>query len=96
MPNSIERNAVVWDFISTSSEKHGAAIGESLGPEAVAGHLIGEFADAVLVDHFDVQLDTVEKIISEVAQDQPDIIGLSIKIGALEQTDQIIQELDQI
>ncbi|EKD65695.1 MAG: hypothetical protein ACD_50C00014G0005, partial [uncultured bacterium] len=55
---------VKWDFISTFSHKHGATVGESLGPEAIAGHLIGENGEGVKVDHFDMQLDPLEKIMS--------------------------------
>lgn len=87
---------VKWDLISTFSHKHGAAVGESLGPEAIAGHLIGENRDGVKVDHYDMQLDPLEKIISNVSLNKPDIIGLSVKIGALEQTDQIINAINSI
>src|SRR5258708_40325777 len=77
---------ITWDFISTVSHKHGAAIGESLGPEAIAGHLIGENGEGVRVDHFDMQLDSPEKILAEIIADKPDVIGVSVKIGALDQT----------
>lgn len=95
MRNS-ESKPVRWDFISTFSEKHGAAIGESLGPEVIAGHLLAELADLVLVDHFDIQLDSIETIVKQVVTHQPDIIGISIKIGALKQTDELIGELKKI
>ncbi|MBI2028148.1 MAG: hypothetical protein HYT07_00930 [Candidatus Levybacteria bacterium] len=79
-----ESTSVKWDFISTFSPKHGAAVGESLGPEAIAGHLKGENGDAIKVDHFDMQLDSLEKIMSNVSTHEPDVIGISVKIGALQ------------
>lgn len=85
---------VKWDLISTFSDKHGAAVGESLGAEAIAGHLIGENGQGVWVDHFDMQLDPFEVIMSNISMHEPDVIGISIKIGALEQTDQIIRAVD--
>jgi len=87
---------VRWDLISTFSKKHGAAVGESLGPEAIAGHLTGENEERIKVDHFDMQLDSLEKIMSNVSTHRPDIIGVSVKIGALEQTDQIITAINGI
>lgn len=87
---------VKWDFISTFSHKHGAAVGESLGPEAIAGHLIGENGEGVKVDHFDMQLDPLEKIMSSVSTHTPDIIGISVKIGALGQTDQLITAINGV
>src|SRR3989344_7174042 len=87
---------VKWDFISTFSHKHGASVGESLGPEAVAGHLIGENKEGVRIDHFDMQLDSLDEIMSNISAHQPDIIGISVKIGALEQTDTIITAIHTI
>ena len=87
---------VKWDFISTFSHKHGATVGESLGPEAIAGHLIGENGEGVKVDHFDMQLDPLEKIMSNVSAHKPDVLGISVKIGALEQTDKIITAINAI
>ncbi len=90
---SRESHPVRFDFVSTFSDKHGAAIGESLGPEAVAGHLQAEFQDGVRVNHYDLQLDSLKKIVAQIIKDQPDIIGLSIKIGSLNQTDELLAEL---
>ncbi len=87
---------VTWDFISTFSHKHGAAVGESLGPEAIAGHLIGENGEGIRVDHFDMQLDPLEEILSNVSMHEPDIIGVSIKIGSLEQADNIIAAINSM
>ena len=87
---------VRWDFVSTFSNKHEAAVGESLGPEALAGHLIGENGEGVKVDHFDLQLDPLKKIVPNVSMHKPDIIGISIKIGALEQTDEIIRAINNL
>lgn len=97
METGKDKSALVkWDLISTFSHKHGAAVGESLGPEAIAGHLVGENGEGVKVDHFDMQLDPFEKIMSNVSIHKPDIIGISIKIGVLEQTDQIISAINGI
>lgn len=87
---------VKWDFISTFSDKHGAAVGESLGPETIAGHLIGENGERVKVNHFDTQLDSLDNIISAVASNKPDVLGLSVKIGSLNQTDNIINAIKSI
>jgi radical SAM superfamily enzyme YgiQ (UPF0313 family) len=96
MPPDESSGVVRWDFISTYSQKHGAAIGESLGPEAIAGHLQGEYKDSIRVKHHDMQLDPLERILQEVIAGKPDIIGLSVKIGALEQTEQIVEELKKV
>src|SRR3990167_8464652 len=87
---------VKWDFISTFSHKHGAAVGESLGPEAIAGHLIAENGEGIKVDHFDMQLDSLEEILPSIIAHKPDIVGLSVKIGSLEQTDQIVSALNAL
>lgn len=87
---------VKWDLISTFSRKHGASVGESLGSEAIAGHLIGENNEGVRIDHFDMQLDPLEKIMSNISAHKPDIIGISVKIGALEQTEKIITAINTI
>lgn len=73
---------VKWDFISTSSIKHGGIIGEN--------------GKGVRVDHFDTQLDSFEEIMSTVYSHKPHIVGLSVKIGALEQLDQMITTINTI
>lgn len=91
-----EQSTIKWDFISTFSNKHGGIVGESLGSEALAGHLIGENGERVKVDHFDMQLDPLEKIMLNVFSHKPHIIGLSVKIGATGQTDQIIVAINNL
>lgn len=93
----IQSDPIKWDFISTFSTKHGGITGESLGPETIAGHLIGENGEgAIVANHFDMQLDSLEKIMSSISSHKPHIIGLSVKIGTLEQTDQIITAVNNI
>lgn len=87
---------IVWDLISTFSHKHEGAVGESLGPEAIAGHLVGENGQEVKVDHLDMQLDSLEKITSIISTHRSDIIGISIKIGAVKQVDQLIKAISTI
>lgn len=82
-------------LISTFSMKHGAAAGESLGSESIAGHLLGEKGDEVSVDHVDLQLDPdITALKSRIAQKKPDILGVSVKIGALDQLDNLMQDID--
>lgn len=73
-------------LVSTFSNKHGGAISESLGPEAIAGHLIGTFGTTIAIDHIDLQLDqSARAIAAKVARDRPSLVGISVKIGALDQ-----------
>lgn len=84
-------------LVSTFSNKHGGAISESLGPEAIAGHLIGTFGRSVEVDHIDLQLDpSVFAVRAQVAKTRPSIIGLSVKIGALDQMRDLMRVLDPL
>lgn len=78
-------------FISTFSEKHGAAISESLGPEVLAGHLKETLGEQVKVDHIDLQIENNPLLAVEKAiEKKPDILGISVKIGATNQLDSIM------
>jgi len=84
-------------FISTFSAKHGGAISESLGPEAIAGHLIGTYGRSVQVDHVDLQLDpSVFEVASLVLRTRPSIVGISVKIGALDQLRDLMRALQPL
>lgn len=84
-------------LVSTYSPNHGAAIGESLGPEAIAGHLKGEYEGTVKVSHIDLQLDPdIDALAEQVAQRPPHLLGLSVKIGALPQLDELMGKIQQI
>lgn len=84
-------------LVSTFSPKHGGAISESLGPEAVAGHLQGVHGKKVSVDHVDLQLDPhIPELAARIAQDPPEILGISVKIGALDQTKKLMDEVRAI
>lgn len=85
---------VRFKLISTYSPKHGATIGESLGPEAVAGHLQGVHGDRVEVSHTDLQLDpSIDILTDRVVSNPPHILGVSVKIGALDQTERIMDRI---
>lgn len=78
-------------FVSTFSEKHGAAISESLGPETLAGHLRGTLGERVKVDHIDLQIeDNPLLAVEKAVEKKPDIFGISVKIGATNQLDSIM------
>lgn len=88
---------VRFELVSTFSSKHGASSGESLGSEAVAGHLQGVHGDNVQVLHTDLQLDpNIDEITARVTSNPPHIFGVSVKIGALDQTLQIMKRINQI
>lgn len=85
---------VAVDLVSTFSPKHGAAIGESLGPEALAGDLMGEYGDKVDVDHIDLQLDPdLQALAERVYKHRPHILGLSVKIGAHDQAAEVMKRI---
>lgn len=81
---------VAVDFVSTVSLDHAGAVGESLGSEALAGHLKGEFSSDVSVKHIDLQLDPLASALATIRQDRPHLIGISAKIGALDQTRDLV------
>lgn len=83
-------------FVSTYSNKHGGVVSESLGPEALAGDLRAEFGLAVNVKHFDLQLDDISSITSDLIEYQPAVVGVSIKIGGTEQTKEIIDTINKL
>lgn len=84
-------------LVSTFSPKHGAAIGESLGPEVLAGHVRGEFRNQVQVDHVDLQLDSdLGALAKRVHSTKPHILGVSVKIGAVQQTEKLMQQIDSL
>lgn len=84
-------------MVSTFSDKHGGAISESLGAEAIAGHLIGLFGRSVTVDHIDLQLDpSISKIRELVVRVQPSLVGISVKIGALDQMRSLVTALSAL
>jgi len=88
---------VRFEIVSTFSLKHGAAIGESLGSEAVAGHLQGVHGSGVNVLHTDFQLDPdIDALTARIASYPPHIFGVSVKIGALDQTREIMERIAQI
>lgn len=81
-------------LVSTFSDKHGGAISESLGPEAIAGHLIGIFGRSVDVQHIDLQLDpSISEFVDLVVSSRPSIVGISVKIGALNQMRALLSSL---
>lgn len=87
-------NPIEVFFASTFSGKHGAAIGESLGAEVLAGHLLGEFGNSVNVDHVDLQLDPdINELAERVKERKPDILGISLKIGAIEQAQELMNAI---
>lgn len=93
-PESDLLNPIKVFFVSTFSGKHGAAIGESLGVEVLAGHLLGEFGNSVNVDHVDLQLDPdINKLAECVEEKSPDILGISLKIGAVEQAQELMDAI---
>lgn len=84
-------------LVSTFSPRHGAAVGESLGSEALAGHLIGERGDSVKVDHVDLQLDPeIDDLVLRICQERPHLVGLSVKIGAVSQAERLVKKIDQL
>lgn len=84
-------------LVSTFSAKHGAAVGESLGSEALAGHLIGERGNSVKVDHVDLQLDPdIDDLAKRIRQEKPQLVGVSVKIGAVSQAERLVKEIDQL
>lgn len=97
LPHYDAAKPVKFDIVSTFSPKHGATIGESLGSEAVAGHLQSEHGNTVDVVHTDLQLDPdIDQLTERIATNSPHILGISVKIGAQDQTAQIMRNLDQI
>lgn len=85
---------VDFRLVSTYSPKHGAAIGESLGSEALAGYIQGEHGSNVNVGHVDLQLDPdIRQLGINIIQQPPDILGISVKIGALEQVDSLVNNI---
>jgi len=83
---SISGKQTEISFISTYSNNHdGGIASESLGAEVLAGDLMGEFKDEVSVNHYDLQIDNYQKIKQNLIKDQPDILGISVKIGGLDQ-----------
>ncbi|MEO6508674.1 MAG: cobalamin-dependent protein, partial [Patescibacteria group bacterium] len=84
-------------LVSTFSPKHGAAIGESLGSEAIAGHLLGQYGKDIDVQHVDLQLDPdISELAQRIAADPPHILGVSVKIGAVPQLDEIMQAVERL
>jgi radical SAM superfamily enzyme YgiQ (UPF0313 family) len=82
---------------STFSAKHGAAVGESLGSEVIAGHLKGEMEGAVSVDHVDLQLDSnITDLAERIQEEKPHILGISVKIGAVEQVEELVKEVNHL
>lgn len=81
-------------IVSTFSDKHGGAISESLGGEALAGHLVGAFGDSVIVDHIDFQLlKSPDEALLEAVRFSPHILAISVKIGALEQLQEFMLQI---
>ena len=84
-------------FASTFSFKHGAAVGESLGSEVIAGHLKGEMGNLVDVDHVDFQLDpNVSDLVERIQREKPYILGISVKIGAVNQVKRLVDEVNKL
>ena len=82
-------------LVSTFSPKHGAAVGESLGSEVLAGHLIGERGSSVKVDHVDLQLDPdLGDLAGKIWQEKPHLIGVSVKIGVIDQAESLVKEIN--
>lgn len=97
LPRYDTEKSIKFDLISTFSPKHGASIGESLGSEAVAGHLQGECGDTVDVHHIDLQLDPdIDQLSKKIEENPPQILGISVKIGAQNQTEELVKRLNQI
>jgi len=84
-------------LVSTFSPKHGAAAGESLGSETLAGHLIGEKGNLVKVDHVDLQLNpNISDLAGQIQREKPHLVGVSVKIGAINQTQKLIEKINQL
>lgn len=97
MSHHTPNSPVRVSLISTFSEKHSGTIAESLGCEALAGHLIWEHGSEVDVTHTDLQLDSdINALIQSIAERPPHILGLSVKVWSLEQVDQLMKELSSI
>ncbi len=66
---------------------------EALGIETVAGHILGKFGPMIKVRLFDAQLDSISKIISKVRNFNPDLVGISVNIGAISAAGLITKKL---
>ena len=82
---------------STFSDKHGTVVGESLGSEVIAGHLNGEMKKAVSVDHVDLQLDpNIDDLAKKIQEERPHILGISVKIGAINQAEELVKKVNNL
>jgi radical SAM superfamily enzyme YgiQ (UPF0313 family) len=87
-------------FLSLVSPDHGGAIHESLGPEALAGHLMQNYGSNVNVTHIDFQLKRfafdIKGVVSNMVEEKVEIIGISVKIGSQKQLDELIKEIESV
>jgi len=82
-------------LVSTYSPNHASVVSESLGSEALAGDLIGEFGDEVDVSHLDLQIEDMGSVKERVRKVGRGIVGVSAKIGSLAQLDEIVTSVRQ-
>lgn len=87
---------ILVDFISTAPDEKSEyenTFGESLGAEALAGDLMGVLGNQVKINHFDLQIDPLKKVIENIAINKPDILPITVKIGTLPQLRDIISNV---
>lgn len=87
---------IVIDFVSTNPTQDSGfekTYSESLGPEALAGDLMNTFKDKVRINHFDTQLDSLNSIVDKLLTNNPDIIPINVKIGALNQLSELLSKI---
>lgn len=93
---SASSRPVKIDMVSFGSPWH-HALWNILSVEALRGDLIGEFRENVDVKiHRAVLEDECAAIVHDLAQRQPDIIGLSIELGTLSAVDIFMEKLDLV
>ena len=64
-----------------------------LSIEALAGDLNKVYGSGVQVKLFDLQLEDLNSIVKKIEKVNPDIIGLSVKVGSSEQLEEILNKI---
>lgn len=78
-------------LVALSSKKYDLFVGSQLGVESLAGDLRQRFGSDVNVEIVDGQFHNIDHFIEQAKRGIYDVIGLSAKIGTLEETDRIIK-----
>ncbi|MCX5726508.1 MAG: cobalamin B12-binding domain-containing protein, partial [Candidatus Saganbacteria bacterium] len=80
-------------LFALSAKKYDLFIGSQLGVESLAGDLRRHFGTDVNVEIIDCQFHNIDLFINKARSGKYDIIGLSVKIGTLEEADKIIRSV---